>query len=374
MKTILRYLLLSTLIFIGTFTYSQDRYRLTGIVTGDKGQTLKSATVFISGSEKITATNDDGKFTLAGMDPGSYKLSVTMLGYSLYTQNVIIKSSDINLSLSLIVKPIVLNEVMIGSAKKANTNYEFFKKKFLGTSANAKQCVILNPNVINFSTRKGVLLASTDEFLIIENKALGYLIKYLIKDFEYKRADFTSIYDGETSFEKLNGSPEMEKVWAKNRADVYKGSFMHFLRSVYANKVLKEGFLARQIYAFVPFKDGNSDVVKYLNRVILDPRPIRFDTLATTLDTSFISLKSPTLYVTYEPKVTARMKDTDESPTQTAFELDNSIGSILKLRADKAIIDRRGNYTNYRAFYIEGYWGRNRVGDQLPLEYQPPLK
>ncbi|NNU34479.1 hypothetical protein HK413_10800 [Mucilaginibacter sp. S1162] len=48
-------------------------------------------------------------------------------------------------------------------------------------------------------------------------------------------------------------------------------------------------------------------------------------------------------------------------------------GSILNLFLDKAIVDRKGSYTDYRTFLIQGNWGRRRIGDQLPFEYQLPL-
>jgi hypothetical protein len=372
MKILLRLLLFIAIIFIGTHTYAQNYYGISGLVIDEKGQPIKNATVFISGSQKITMANDEGRFTFTKITPGSYQLSATMLGYAPYSQNVIITTGAININIPLKVRPTALNEVLIGSAKTANKNYTFFKSKFLGTSANARQCVITNPEVINFSTSKGVLLANSDQFLIIENKRLGYRIRYLLKDFQYKNADLTSLYEGETSFEELQGTPEMQKEWAINRAEAYKGSFMHFLRSVYANRVLKEGFLARQIYRFIPFKNGNSAIVTYMNRVLLDERPIGFDSLVTVSDTSFISLRFPMLYVTYEPKTTAKIKTTAISPSENYIELDNEIGSIIKLTSDKALVDQKGSYTNYKAFYIEGNWGRKRVADQLPFEYQPP--
>jgi hypothetical protein len=47
---------------------------------------------------------------------------------------------------------------------------------------------------------------------------------------------------------------------------------------------------------------------------------------------------------------------------------------MVKLPFKQAIIDRRGNYTNYRAFFIHGDMASRRVGDKLPFDYEPPKR
>jgi hypothetical protein len=299
-----------------------------------------------------------------------------MLGYFPYAENILVKNSDVSVSIALQVKTTMLKEVVIGgNAKIRKLSYEVFKKAFLGTSANGKQCVILNPNVINFTNKKGVLLADADEFLIIENKNLGYRIKYLLKDFGYNFTIGLALYNGETVFEEMQGDEKMKRQWAKNRLETYKGSMMHFLRSVYNNKLLAEGYYARPIYSFVSIKDGRTNKLKYLNRVIVDTRPVLLDTLVTTIDTSFKSLKFKPLYVLYDPKALAKVKFDYQTPLDLkSVELDNKNGTIMKLYLKEAVIDQKGSFTDYRAFYVEGAFGRRRVGDQLPVEYQPPAE
>jgi hypothetical protein len=46
-------------------------------------------------------------------------------------------------------------------------------------------------------------------------------------------------------------------------------------------------------------------------------------------------------------------------------------GSIMTLFLENAILDKKGSYVDYRSFYIQGFWGKKRLGDQLPFEYQP---
>ncbi|MFD2145030.1 hypothetical protein [Mucilaginibacter antarcticus] len=102
--------------------------------------------------------------------------------------------------------------------------------------------------MINFTTKNDILIADADDFLVIENKPLGYRIRYMLKNFGYNKTTDIVLYEGETSFEQLPGTDKMKKEWASNRLKTYKGSVMHFLRSVYRNRVSQEGFIVNKLY------------------------------------------------------------------------------------------------------------------------------
>jgi hypothetical protein len=61
MKLVCRLLFIFTLL-INFNAFAQDRYSVSGIVTDESGAIQKGATVFISGSQKITSTDDNGRF------------------------------------------------------------------------------------------------------------------------------------------------------------------------------------------------------------------------------------------------------------------------------------------------------------------------
>ncbi|NNU33189.1 hypothetical protein HK413_01560 [Mucilaginibacter sp. S1162] len=133
------------------------------------------------------------------------------------------QNTALNIRMRLEPKAITLNEVKIGRKSARNKNFNLFKENFLGTSANARQCEIINPEIINFSTQKGLLLADADDFLIIKNNRLGYRIHYLLKDFSYNSNDKLTLYHGDFSFEELEGTDADKSKWAKNRAETYQG-------------------------------------------------------------------------------------------------------------------------------------------------------
>jgi hypothetical protein len=371
-KIIFSSLLFVLTLIIGTRAIAQGQFALSGTVTDENNALIKGATVFISGTQKITATDDKGHFTFNGLNSGSYQLVVKALGYDNHFQNVMLNLKAVDLNIQLKIKPYTLKEVVIGVDKHRDERYNLFVENFLGTSRNADNCKIVNPGILNLHYDKEykTLEGTTDDFLIIENKRLGYRIKYLLKIFEYNYQTHATIYDGETSFEDMNGTADQKKKWAQNRLKEYNGSLMHFLRALYINKEepLKEGFLLRPIYEQV----GEGEQGR--NTLFSVGAPIKYDSLVSVVDTSFISLKFKSkLYVVYDPKLVAKMRSlppvaaTDRKWTQFGY-----FASILILSSKEAIIDSRGRYTDYGAFLIDGTWGEMRLADQLPFEYQPP--
>jgi hypothetical protein len=368
MKVIFRLLFLTILSVTCACAYGQ-KFNVTGTVTDDNSKPVSGATVFIGGSERVTLTDEKGMFNFTAVPQGTFKLSAQMLGYESLTQNIIVNNAPVNIEFKLQPKYINLAKVTIGKQSKTNPNLELFKTTFLGTSDNARQCVILNPQVINFTTKKNLLLADADEFLVIENNRLGYRIHYLLQDFGYNKAEDIALYHGEFSFEEMDGTAEQKSLWAKNRLQTYQGSFMHFLRSVYANNTLENGFIARPMYGYKRFKVD--DITVDPDMAVIKDTPVKFDSLITVIDTGFMSFKFRMMYVTYAPEKVGAFALNKSDKKKNKYS--DSKTSILKLATEQAIIDEKGSHTDYRDFYIHGYWANARVGDQLPVEYKPPV-
>ncbi len=118
-----------------------------------------------------------------------------------------------------------------------------FKREILGTSKFGRQCRIVNPKVIhlNFNKIENKLTAYTSDFMIIENKALGYRLRYLVEDFERNEKTELISYMGYVLFETMQGNDQQLKEWNEKRLEAYTGSLQHFLRSLLGNNVNREG-------------------------------------------------------------------------------------------------------------------------------------
>jgi hypothetical protein len=374
-KLIIKLFLTIITICISFFADAQSPLSISGTVVDEKDEIVKGATVFVSGTQLITATDDKGQFVFYGLRAGSYQVVVKLMGYATFAQNMMIRQKVNDLKISLKVNPFSLKEIVINNDRDRSNKYDLFKESFLGTTKNGRHCKILNPEIVNltYNRKRRTLEATTDDFLIIENIELGYRIKYLLKAFEYHYNTTITNYDGETSFEDMDGPEELKQQWKKNRLKAYKGSLMHFLRAIYAgkDKALKEGFLTNTVFEETA-KPWERLSVR-MSRVLVDPREVGFDTLVTVIDTSFISLKfHGGLFTVNYAKPVAKIKSVITGGNgEKIWKSFINDASILQLALNEAIIDSRGSYTNYHAFLIRGSWGEKRVGDQLPFEYQP---
>ncbi|MEJ7560568.1 MAG: carboxypeptidase-like regulatory domain-containing protein [Pedobacter sp.] len=346
-------MLLILLLFIGNTAFSQTLFNINGIVKDKQGEPIESATVFLSGSTQVTKTNANGRFSFKGLSSGSYEVVVRMLGYSSLKENALINSTSINKVLILSSTNILLKEVQIGKGRRREEYLHTFFDTFVGVTKNAAFCTILNPEVIEFSTEGSSLKAFSEEFIIILNKSLGYKISYLLRDYKYDRQSTTTIYDGEYIFEKLPGTEIQQRRWEKNRLQTYKGSFMHYLRSLYVGNTRGESFLTYVVDQSKRPTDSLVDVRKYVSRA----------------NSNFINFRFNTqLKVVYVGKAKARkMLMIDPDP----FKLASMPTSNAILFVDQAVIDKKGSYIDYKSFRLEGMWGVFRLGDQLPFEYRP---
>jgi hypothetical protein len=89
-----------------------------------------------------------------------------------------------------------------------------------------------------------------------------------------------------------------------------------------------------------------------------------------TVDSNFVELKfKRRFYIFHDVKKAAlEEKLTDDKTVKQVMDKE---GSVMTLFLENAILDKKGSYVDYRSFYIQGYWGKKRLGDQLPFEYQP---
>lgn len=85
------YLILCFLLSATIAAPAQSNFAITGKVTDETGVPLKAATVFLSGSQKITICDTNGHFKFNHVAPGNYQLTVSMIGFTPYSENIVVK-------------------------------------------------------------------------------------------------------------------------------------------------------------------------------------------------------------------------------------------------------------------------------------------
>jgi hypothetical protein len=353
------------------------------------------ASVFLSNASYGTATADDGTFTLSGIKPGQYNLVVTTLGYEEYTKQVLVGSQPINLVIEMTPKVMMMRAVTITSNADWKKNYEQFKKDFIGITENAKYCKVLNPHVLDLTyiRRKQTLEASSDEFLVVENNALGYRTKFLLNSFSSDNISHTISYAGKALFEELPGSESQKKKWKAKREEAYYGSAQHFYRSLYKNKLADEGFVIyhytrnlnpnRYQEAFIQKKIKQFELVnrdsarywidqqnvpKWANENLIKPPLKAIDVIRTTGQEGIFAITFPAyLYVVY----TKKHEDAVFRDIYRPLDMENFETSVISLYSKRyAIFDMNGIVIAESPLY-EGTWSKSKLSNLLPVDYEP---
>lgn len=364
------------------------------VVSGSSGNGVPRASVFLNNATFGTATEDDGTFSLRGVKPGQYDLIVSVIGYEEYTQKVLVGKEPINLTLSLTPKVMMMREVIITSNADWKKNYEQFKKDFIGTNENSKLCKVVNPRIINlaFTRKTQTLEASTDEFLVVENNALGYRTKFLLKNFTSNNISRTINYAGRVLFEELPGTEAQKQKWKIKRDEAYYGSAQHFFRSLYKNKLAVDGFViydfSRAIDPHRPpeeliqrkikqFRMVNRDSINYwlqqenmpkwYKEHLTKPSLSAADVLRKTPQEGLFALTFPNyLYVVYN----RRRETEDFKDLYRPLDMENFETSVITLYEPFVVFDMNGTVVANSPLY-EGTWSKAKLANLLPVDYEP---
>lgn len=370
-----RFLILIAAILVVSESFAQDSFTLKGLVKDAKtGEVLPFATVFFAETTYGTTTNEEGYYELVVKNEGTYDLIVKFLGYKTYVAQVTLGEAQVaefDILIEADAKDLGSFVVTANKDRNWKNNMITFRRTFLGESENARQCQILNEEVIDFidDGMEGTLEAFSNEPIIIENKALGYKITYYLEKFVIDYKISLSTYYGYTIFEELkSNSKRKNKKWESSRKKAYEGSSTHFFTSLYENKLKEEGFVVQA-----------AQDVKGLGRV-LNPNDAKvFDSLK--LGSSNISKELPfenLLYITYT-------KEYESEVYQTASKSIFGHASVSKIvprkpqqswislmEGNEAIeFEPSGYIYNPTAYLSAGYWGFEKVAEMLPINYRP---
>ncbi|HTD41850.1 MAG TPA: carboxypeptidase-like regulatory domain-containing protein [Mucilaginibacter sp.] len=388
--------LLLLLLFLPFAAYSQT-ITISGRVTTSESHTgIGKISVFLSNSSYGTLTAEDGSFKLVGVKPGQYDLVASSVGFQDFTQTILVGNEPINVDIPLSPKVNQLRGVVITTNANWKKNWEEFKKAFIGTSENAKSCIVENPHVVNLvsSARKHTLEAWSDDFLIMDNKALGYRVKFLIDTFSTNGITGIISWQGKAVFEELPGSAEQKKAWKLKRQETYYGSSRDFYKSLYNGTLAQQGFMLKRLHRELnperpqeglilqkikfyreihPNRDsanywiGKENLSKYFHEYFSQDQVQPYQIFAKTDKPGlFIISFSECLYVIY----TKRREESDFKDLYRPLDMPNYETSVLTLFDPYAVFDMNGVVFN-GAPLNEGTWSKSKLAELLPYDYSP---
>ncbi|MCC3157391.1 carboxypeptidase-like regulatory domain-containing protein [Hymenobacter sp. 15J16-1T3B] len=361
---------------------------------------LAFASVFLANTTRGATTDAQGRFTLPNVPAGSYDVVCSYLGYRLARRGVQVGAAPVTVQL----RPAPLSQQLAGVVVRPHRNrpedYQRFVELFVGTTAFSGQCRIRNPDGVrvDFDPGSGELTAEAYDYLQVDNAALGYRIRFYGLHFQINFREQVQSYYAWPVFEELPTKSAARRArWAANRLTAYRGSLPHFLRSVRTGQLTEEGFVANRL------------------RRVPNPRWVRADSLLSLerqrhagevwhpADSLLQRLREPPqyayLYTRPLPADSLRRPSADghalllrfrdlvqvtylREPPDPAYALPHRVGepaarpeqqvSVLHLLLPAIAITPTGQLLDPLAVFTEGYWGFERIGELLPVDYEPP--
>ncbi len=353
--------LIAALLFTYSCVFAQDAYTVSGVILNASGQVLPGASVFAQNTTIGTTSNDEGNFSLT-LPAGGYDIAITYTGYATELKRV---SGTAKLTIILNPKEKSLDDVVVVSTNYVANGWEkygsFFKDNFLGQTANGYACQIANDSVLKFYFYKksNKLKVMAEEPVLIENKALGYTISYALDSFVYEYNKELCIYSGNPLFAEKDSLTVIEaNEFDRARNLAYKGSALHFMRSLY-NKTLAEQGWEVQLLA-----DVNGVEKPFPLQIIYPNLNWEKDDSTNTVDISPRYERLGILYTKSKPASAYQAKFPGEPKK---FEL--SIFNFIE--KEPLSIESNGYFYEQNNLVIGGYLGWEKVGDMLPYDFVP---
>lgn len=385
---------------------------------------VPSANIYLGNTSTGTVSDDKGNFTFQRFPEGRYDLVVSCIGYETYQLSI--RSDQLPAQLNIFLKPKIeeLQEVILEPYDKDGWQQwgKIFMDNFIGTSEFSEDCKLINKDVLRLRLGKktNILKVSATGQLLIENNALGYILKYDLSRFEFDLNTNEFLYQGYPFFEEMTTTKKaLQKRWIANRETAYYGSLMHFMRSVYHNTIKQEKFEVRQwvdvpeaerrrikdIYPrqskkliakritvvnqngqsfVVDVKDTatiiHPDSLDYYKSVMsqIDSKQIFINVLlsgkdiASVIDSVTIGLQFSRITVAYPPKRNP-VEYAKYIPRNQVFEPVRS--SLSQTPGKMVLVLSNGSFFEGTNLVTTGYWSWwEKMCNKLPYNYEPAVK
>lgn len=215
------------------------------VLDSKRQEPLPFANVFLNNTTIGTVTDLGGEFKLKNVrQPAVYEIVISFVGYESLKLKISLEGNELNIgTVNLRPTDIELNSLEVKGTKDTQWEKKMkrFKKIFLGEDAVAEACLIVNPWVIDFPENKKEFRAVASAPIEIENKALGYKLKFYLTNFLADNLSY--LIEGNTLFEELKTSDENEMTrWNKEKNKSYLHSTQHLFKSIIDGRINGEGF------------------------------------------------------------------------------------------------------------------------------------
>ena len=388
---------------------------------------LQGFNIYINNTSIGTFTDEDGKFKLTVPTREKIELIISHLVYE--KKVLVVKAGEsANLTIEMNVKLQSLKEVVIKGKKKpsasATRNWiELFSVNLIGNYKDvSSHCKIKNPEVLYFDYDKDTkaLQVFARRPIVVENLALGYLIRVDLEDFIYNFKTNEVVFKYSVFYENLPiPKPKMALI-KKKRKELYSGSNMHFMRALYSNNLDSSGFsvykytsitnlererVYRKVLDKIEYMYANqtnpqinisrlftnTDTAKYYSSVLEQDKIVSFDTVKLRItdftkahkDWTLLNFNSKdTLMINYKSLPPSKLKGianfseiSDKSEQVKKYKEERTYylnwkSYLVFFNTEGVNVQSNGYYSNFGLF-VYGDMSDRRLAGLLPFDYEP---
>jgi len=334
---------------------------------------------------------------------GTYDVVASYVGYRLDKQTITVGQAPQKLTLALAPTANQLGEVVVRPRPNRASDYQKFTELFLGRSTFSQQCRIRNPDevLVDFDAETNELTARAVKFVQVDNQALGYRVKYYGLRFDCNFTQQVVTFYGQPVFEEMTPrSVRQRRQWEANRVRAYLGSPTHFFRSLRDSQLTAQGFVARRLRIVSnprfaradslrqallrqrrAYSAAEQDSLKHWASVppsfaMLYTVPLHVDKLRrVAADGQHVFLRfQDRLQVTYllaGPDANYRPQPSRYARNPAPLPQDRQVSQLVLMQPEVEI-EANGQLTNPLAIFTDEYWGFEKMGEFLPVNYLPP--
>ena len=321
------------------------------LIDSISNEPIEYALLYIDGSTKSTTSNTEGMFSFTIPNLPA-QIEVSHLNYqpmSLFVEVEMV--TDDVVTIAMAPRENILDDVLILDKRTRQEYLNRFKEEFLGVDYWGRHAKLLNDDCLLFSRDERKLSVSATEPLVVDMPKLGYqvsvdLLKFVTESHSFNTSSATIV--AKYHFEDVSNR---DKKIANNRKEVYFNSRQHFLRSLFRDQLLENGF-----NMFENFSDTASQQVTSAP-VDLGDSLIRIDDRI-----KLINLKDHEYQILYYSKKGYPLDLTKHKP-KSSYE-----PSSLHFRVDSIYVFSDGTSPS-SDIRFSGHMGIKRVGAMLPSDY-----
>jgi hypothetical protein len=377
--------------------------RLTGVVQDSvTHQPLAFASVFLANTTLGATTTEKGTFDFPKVPAGTYDVVGSYVGYRLARQTIKVGEAPQQLTLRLAPTANQLGEVVVRPNPNRASDYQRFTELFLGRSTFSRQCRIRNPDdvLVDFDADANELTARAVKFVQVDNSALGYRVKYYGLHFVSNFTHQVVTFYGQPVFEEMKPRSERQRrQWEVNRQQAYLGSPTHFFRSLRDSQLTAQGFVARRLRIVPNPRFARADSLR--QALLRQPRaysaaeqdslgrwagvppsfsllyivPLHVDSLRRVAPGGrrvFLHFHDH-LQVTYllaGPDANYHPQPSRYARGPAPLPQDRQVSQLILMQPEVEI-EPNGQLANPLAVFTDEYWGFEKMGEFLPVNYLP---